>query len=119
MNVDKGKRITSMILYSLLLGLPGCGMALSDLGKGRTILDWILLGAAYFLLIGFMLGLIEPHYWYLSAAATWGPVGISALMLLFYRGQFTFKPPSLIVPILFSILGGFLGSVARVKLRAK
>lgn len=119
MDVDKWRKMTSMILYSLLLGIPGCGMALSDLGKGRTILDWIFLGAAYYLFIGFMLGLIEPNYWFLSAVSSWGPIGMSVLLLLFFRGQYSSRPAALIIPILFSILGGFLGSAARVKLRAK
>lgn len=108
-----------MILCSLLLGVPGFGMALGDLGKGRTIMDWILLGAVYFLFAGFLLGLIDAGYWYIAAAAAWGPMIVGAGILFFKLGQQAFAPISLLMPLGLALVGGFVGSTARSKIGAK
>jgi hypothetical protein len=116
---EKWKRVLSMMFFALLLGLPGCGMALGDLGKGRTIMDWIFLGAIYFLFTGLMLGLIDVNYWYLAFLTAWGPLAAGILILLLPIGQQPFKPASVFMPIIFSMLGGYLGSTARAKIGAK
>jgi hypothetical protein len=116
---EKWKRIITMMLFALLLGFPGCGMALGDLGKGRTIMDWIFLGAIYFLFAGLMLGLIDAKYWYVAWVTAWGPLAAGVLILLLHIGQQPFIPANVILPILFSMLGGYLGSTARAKIGAK
>ena len=116
---EKWKRIITVILFAILLGFPGCGMALGDLGQGRTIMDWILLGAIYFLFAGLLLGLIDARYWYISFIAAWGPLFIGLVILILHVGQQPFLPENVLVPILFSLIGGYLGSTARAKIGAK
>jgi hypothetical protein len=116
---EKRKRVISMMLFALLLGLPGCGMALGDLGEGHTIMDWIFLGAIYYLFTGLLLGLIDAKYWYLAFLTAWGPVTVGILILLLNIGQQPFIAANVVMPILFSMLGGYLGSTARAKIGAK
>jgi hypothetical protein len=106
------------ILMALLLGIPGCGMALGDLGIGRTILDWILLGAAYFIFIGFLLGMIAWKYWYLASISTWGPMGVAILLLVFHAGPLPFRIVSILVPLGSVLAGAFLGSMTRARMIA-
>jgi hypothetical protein len=113
------KRILSIILFSLLLGIPGCGMALGDLVQGRTILDWIVLGAAYFLFSGLLLGLAEPRFWYFALFTVWGPAAVTIMILVFDVGQQPFTPATLYVPILATLLGGLTGSAARARIGAR
>jgi hypothetical protein len=108
-----------MMFFALLLGLPGCGMALGDLGEGRTIMDWIFLGAIYFLFTGLLLGLIDAKYWYLAFLTAWGPLAVGVIILLLHIGQQPFIPANVFMPIVFSLLGGFLGATARAKIGAK
>ena len=116
---EKWKRISTICLFAILLGLPGCGMALGDLGKGRTIMDWIFLGAVYFLFAGLLLGLIDAKDWYLAFFTTWGPLVVGLIILLLHFGSQPFLPANILVPVIFSLLGGYMGSTARAKIGAK
>ena len=116
---DKVKRILTLAFFSFLLGIPGFGMALGDIGNGRTIIDWILLGAGYFFFAGFLLGLVDPYDWYLAGLAAWGPLIISAAILILNIQRQPFNPMSLLLPIALSLVGSLIGSVARAKIGAR
>lgn len=116
---DKVKRILTLAFFSFLLGIPGFGMALGYVGEGQTIMDWIVLGAGYFLFAGILLGLADPNYWYLAGMVAWGPLVISAAILILDINRQPFTPMSIILPLALSLLGSFLGSIARAKIGAR
>jgi hypothetical protein len=82
-------------------------------------MDWVFLGAIYFLFAGLCLGLIDAKYWYLACFTAWGPLAAGAVILVFHIGQQPFAPANVLVPILFSLFGGYLGSTARARIGAK
>jgi hypothetical protein len=116
MTQDNWKRIVSILLSALLLGLPGCGMALGDLTGDRTILDWSVLGAAYYLFAGALLGTMEWKFWYLAGLVAWGPFTVGLLILLFHFNGQTFFPSMILFPLVFSTAGSFAGSLLRSRI---
>jgi hypothetical protein len=116
---DNLKRIVSFVLTALLLGLPGCGLAFGDLTRDRTILDWSVLGAAYYLLAGFLLGVMEWRFWYLAGLVAWGPITISALLLFFNFDQQLFSLATILVPLMLSMAGSLAGALLRSRIGAE
>ena len=112
-------RWTAVVLLLVAGGLVGLGLAASDLGAGESPAGRLLGGAAFFAALGFAVGEIAPHAWWVAAFGGWGPAALGALILLEKRSG-TRLATSLfgalllaLVPALLALAGARFGKAVR------
>lgn len=108
-----GKKIL-FVFFAFILGFFGLSLLFSDLGPGETATSRLVTTALFFLISGFIIGVVNSIAWRLSGFVAWGGIllGVSGALSLIPNGAQALSALGIALGALgLALLGGYLGAL--------
>lgn len=109
-------RVGVVVGLALVAGFVGLAMLFGDLGPEETLASRAAMVGGLHLVVGVVVGFVEPVHWKLAGLAAWGAVamGLGVLLGNLGRGIGEVLPGLvLFVPLALALGGGYVGSRLR------
>ncbi|HEX6386934.1 MAG TPA: hypothetical protein VF177_19910 [Anaerolineae bacterium] len=114
-------RVGVVVGLALVAGFVGLAMLFGDLGPEETLASRAAMVAGLHLVVGVVVGLVEPVHWKLAGLAAWGAVVMALGVLLGNLGRGIEEVlPGLVlfVPLALALVGGYAGRWLRRRMTA-
>ena len=116
------------VILALIVGIFGLSLVFVDLGPDGLTFGRVILGVGFFLLVGLIIGFINPKGWWISGFAAWGGILIGGFITINaikkYGGDAwsANEPPYILsglallfFPLGLALVGGYLGKFLRIR----